>query len=141
MKRWIIFVLILTVFLSVVVISFNKSNIPRARRNNNPLNVKYGGTTKKWVDNSLAILDPIPAADGGYFLKFNTVKDGWRAATDLLTSNIYADLSIDAALRKWSGGGYGGEIVPLSPTKKIKHLDEEKLRKLMRAMVRREGYF
>lgn len=92
---------------------FGSSNeSARPNRNNNPLNIKLGGATQKWVDQGLARVEGKEAADGGNFLIFNSPEDGFAAAKDLLlNSGIYSNLSLDAALRKWSGGGYGAEVI------------------------------
>ena len=95
----------------------------RPTRNNNPLNIKYGGATKKWVDAGLATIEKAAAADGGNFLVFNDVATGLEAAADLIRSDIYSGLGLDAALRKWSGNGYGSDILPTSSrTDKIAEL-------------------
>lgn len=83
----------------------------RPTRNNNPLNIKLGGRTKHWVDEGLATVEASPAQDGGNFLVFKDAETGLKAAEELIKSDIYSGLSLDAALKKWSGGGYGAEIV------------------------------
>lgn len=83
----------------------------RPTRNNNPLNIKLGARTKHWVDEGLATVEKAAAEDGGNFLVFKDAETGLKAAEELIKSDLYSGLSLDAALKKWSGGGYGAEIV------------------------------
>ncbi len=83
----------------------------RPTRNNNPLNIKLGSKTKHWVDDGLATVEQAKAQDGGNFLVFKDAETGLRAAEELIKSDIYSGLSLDAALKKWSNNGYGAEIV------------------------------
>jgi hypothetical protein len=48
--------------------------------------------------------------DGGQFIVFSSPEKGFEAVKTLLKNPLYANLSVDAAMRKWSGGGYGGEV-------------------------------
>lgn len=110
----------------------------RASRNNNPLNIKASSVTKSYP--GVAGLDEKPAADGGNFLKFSTPEDGFKAAERLITSSGYKNLSVDAALKRWSNSGYGGEIVPDLKGKTIAQLSPTELSKLIKTMARQEGY-
>jgi hypothetical protein len=83
----------------------------RNMRNNNPLNIKLGPANKHCVSDGLATIEATPAQDGGNFLVFKDAGTGLRAAEELIKSPVYSGLSIDAALKKWSGNGYGSEIV------------------------------
>jgi len=85
----------------------------RPNRNNNPLNITLGSKTKHWVDEGLATLDPVPPTDNptGRFLKFKDAETGLRAAEELIRSDVYSGLDLNSALKKWSNGGYGAEIV------------------------------
>ncbi|TSC72199.1 MAG: hypothetical protein G01um101438_702 [Parcubacteria group bacterium Gr01-1014_38] len=113
----------------------------RPQRNNNPLNIKYGGATKHWVEQGLATIDPVSATDGGKFLKFRDVDTGFRAARDLLRSGAYRDLDLEAALRKWSGRGYGADIIPDLKGTRIGRLTDPELDRLTDAMAHREGFY
>jgi hypothetical protein len=89
------------------------NNIPN--RNNNPLNIKVpaAGINEARIryNDPGATIDPVPAIDGGYFIKFSNPDIGMNAAKILLQSSVYSQLSLDQALKKWSGGGYGAEIL------------------------------
>lgn len=111
----------------------------RPQRNKNPLNIKASPTTLSYA--GVTGKDPKPASDGGEFLTFATPEDGLAAAKRLISSSGYSDLGIDAALRRWSGNGYGAEIAPEFRGKKIKDLTPAQLDQLIRAMATREGAF
>lgn len=114
-------------------------NAPMPIRMNNPLNIKQGRATQKWVDQGVAVPGD-EAQDGGRFLKFQSPSQGVQAAQDLLTGPTYSGLSVDAALKKWSNNGYGGDIVSgVDSTKKIADLTPEELQRTMGAMIKREG--
>ena len=111
----------------------------RPQRNNNPLNIKASKTTSQYP--GVAGLDPKPASDGGQFLVFNSPEAGFTAAKRLITSGGYSNLSVDQALRRWSGSGYGAEIVPHLANKRINSLSQQELDSLIKTMAHREGYF
>src|SRR5262245_36741844 len=97
--------------------SFSASAGTVADRHNNPLNIKYGPLTERYVKNGSAEIGDA-GLDGGNFLRFQTPEQGFTAARELLGSSLYKDKTVDEALRKWSNKGYGGEILPaLSKTK------------------------
>jgi hypothetical protein len=110
----------------------------RPTRNNNPMNIKASAATSTYP--GVVGFDPSPAADGGKFLTFASPKDGFNAAKRLITSSGYANLPVDAALRRWSNNGYGAEIAPSLKGKTIKALSPAELQSLLHAMARREGY-
>lgn len=112
-----------------------------AQRNNNPLNIKAGAATQQYLDSGAAALGPA-ATDGGNFLRFRSPVDGMQAGVSLLQSPVYADLTVDQALRKWSNNGYGAEIVKgqLQPDAKIKDLSPNDITALTRRMAKQEGY-
>lgn len=110
----------------------------RANRNNNPLNIKASPTTQKF--SGVVGVDNKPASDGGKFLTFNSPEAGFEAAKKLITSDNYKNLSVDAALKRWSNSGYGGEIVPDLKKKTIAQLSSSELSKLIKTMARQEGY-
>lgn len=118
------------------------SPLNRPQRNNNPLNIKHGTATSHWVANGLATLDPAPATDGGRFLKFREVDAGFAAARDLLRSGVYRDLDLNRALRKWSGNGYGDEIVPSALRgRTVGQLSDRELDQMISGMAQREGFY
>lgn len=112
-----------------------------ATRHNNPLNVKYGAATRKFVDSGEAELGE-KAKDGGRFLRFKTPEIGFTAAKDLLFGGNYKDLDIDSAMKKWSNSGYGSsEIAPdIDPITKVAQLTEDERSKVVQSMARREGF-
>lgn len=95
----------------------------RNMRNNNPGNIKVPGAgieeaRKRYGDPGADIErdekgQPKKAADGGAFIKFSSMDKGLQAMGTLLTmkGGPYDGLSLDAALKKWSNGGYGADIV------------------------------
>ncbi len=112
-----------------------------ANRNLNPLNLKFGSKTRRYVDIGLATLSDIIPTDGGRFLRFDDPETGFRAAADLL--NAYGDLELDGALRKWSNTGYGGAILAgtrLDQKTSIADLRRGDFRILLHAMAAAEGY-
>lgn len=111
----------------------------RPQSNNNPLNLKASAFTQSFP--GVAGLDPKLASDGGKFLVFESPEAGLAGAQKLLTSNVYSGLSVDAALRKWSGGGYGAEIAPALKGKTIASLSPAELSTLIQTMAKREGYY
>ena len=111
----------------------------RPQRNNNPLNIKASSTTLAYP--GVVGTDPSPATDGGQFLKFSSASDGFNAAKTLLKSGVYSGMSVDSAMRKWSGGGYGGEVAPSIASKPISSLTPAELDQLIQAMAQREGYY
>lgn len=117
--------------------------VNRPTRNNNPLNIKVPAAgleeaKKRYKDPNVTI-DPVPATDGGYFLKFSDPNKGFEAASTLLDLG-YKSYDIDSALRRWSGGGYGAEIVPELKGKKIGELNPQERLYLVTKMAKREGY-
>ncbi len=113
-----------------------------ASRNRNPLNIKYGALTRKYVEQGLASISRIIPRDGGRFLKFQSATGGFRAAVDLLTSPLYTSLGLDDALKRWSNNGYGAEIVGkrIDASASAATLEQEHLTHLLRSMAAAEGY-
>lgn len=126
--------------LNLVGVTSGSATGNRADRNNNPLNIKVGPATKYLIDQGVATIEQKPAQDGGNFLVFKDPSDGLKAAVSLLKSNVYNNLSVDAALNKWSGNGYGAEIAPELRGKTIKQLTNDELQGLVTRMAKREGY-
>lgn len=111
-----------------------------AERHNNPLNMKLGVGTRKWVDAGDAEIGE-PARDGGNFLRFSSPDKGFEAAQDLLFNGFYRRLDLNTAMRTWSGGGYGAEVAPrISGNPMLQDLDEGQKKDLVQAMALREGY-
>ena len=79
--------------------------------NNNPGNIKWGdfAASVGGVDSGRK------ATDGGSFAKFSTYEDGVMAQLQLLQSPNYANLGLDQAMRRWSGGGYGADVLSSFP--------------------------
>lgn len=72
---------------------------------NNPYGIKLGSATKHWVDEGLARVGS-NASDGGQFLVFKDPATAEKAHDELLYDNpLYSGLTVDAALKKWSGYG------------------------------------
>lgn len=114
-----------------------------AIRNRNPLNIKYGTATQKYVAQGLASISRVLPTDGGRFLKFQSAAAGFRAAVELLTSPLYTSLDLNSALKRWSHNGYGAEIVartPIDPSTRITNLEQEHLKQVVAAMAHAEGY-
>lgn len=116
-----------------------QSSLNRPQRNNNPLNIKASEFTKSFP--GVAGVEDKPAQDGGNFLRFESPTAGFNAAKRLIQSDIYSNLNLEQALRKWSGGGYGAEILPEFKNKRIKDLTQAELNRLVRRMAESEGFF
>jgi len=115
-----------------------KTSLNRPQRNNNPLNIKWSQVTMKYP--GVKGKDPKPATDGGYFLTFNSPQDGFNAAKRLIQTDGYKNLTVDAALKRWSNKGYGGEIIPSLKGRTINSLSPAELDKLIKTMAAQEGY-
>lgn len=119
----------------------------RSWRNNNPGNIKYTETTRAFG----AI-----GQDKDGFAIFPDVQTGRNAMLSLLQTTIYSNLTLDAAMRKWSGKGYGAEIVSdvINPNTIVRDLFPKQddnpsviaskmntLNVLLDRMTKREGWF
>ena len=102
-------------------------------RNNNPGNIEYGEFAK-----SMGAI-----GTDGRFAVFPDEATGEQAMKALLLSANYRNLSLDAALKRWSGGGYGIEAMPtnLQESIMVGRLSEKELNQVMGAMRKREGWF
>jgi predicted transcriptional regulator len=120
----------------------DRQNVPAAAEtrsiNNNPLNIKLGGFTQRYVDSGIAEVGR-KAKDKGNFLNFKTQEDGINAAKELLQSPVYSNLTVDSAMKKWSNNGYGGNIAPSLAKKKMSSLSDTEINTLMSAMIKHEG--
>jgi len=110
----------------------------RPQRNNNPLNIKASEHTQSYP--GVVGVDEKEAEDGGKFLVFDSPEAGFAAAKRLLSVPSYSNLNVDAALRRWSGGGYGAELVPNLQGRTIASLSPTELDNLIRKMAQREGF-
>ncbi len=114
-------------------------NIPSgtiASRTNNPLNIKFTPTTSGFggTDSGIA------AQDGGTFANFATPQDGLKAATELLQSPLYNNLTLEQAMRQWSNNAYGAEVAPeLDPSQKVGSLGGSQMDQLVSDMGQRES--
>jgi len=116
----------------------DQDNIPN--RHNNPGNIKDGPFARSQAG---YVGTGASAADGGAFATFDTPEHGNQAMQNLLTSPHYRNLTIDAGLRRWSNGGYGGDVaqsVGLDPNQTIGSLNPQQLGTLQTAMSKREGW-
>lgn len=124
-----------------VYISNGKSQ-NRADRNNNPLNIKASDFTLGF--SGVSGVEQKPAEDGGNFLQFQSASSGFDAAKRLWTEGrAYKGVSVDTALKRWSGNGYGGALansVGIDPKRAAQDLSSAELNRLMEAMARREGF-
>jgi hypothetical protein len=109
----------------------------RATRNNNPGNIKASPFTQSLP--GVTGIDPVPAADGGNFLIFDSPQSGFGGMKRLLKEG-YGRLPTDRAMRRWSGGGYGAADLGLEPTRPIGAYSEQELDELSRRMAQREGF-
>lgn len=75
---------------------------------NNPFGIKVGPATQHWIDEGKATIGST-AKDGGQFLRFNDENIANLAYQDLLyNSGIYSGLTVDEAMKKWSGYSTSG---------------------------------
>ena len=116
----------------------NTSGSTRADKNNNPLNIKVSGTTLQYP--GVSGIDTKPATDGGNFLVFDSPEAGIQAASRLIRTPGYMSLSVDSALRRWSGNGYGDDVAPQFRGRTIASLSDAEIQTLLKAMAKREGY-
>jgi len=78
-----------------------------AYRTNNPGNIKFGNFAK-----SMGAVDSgIKGADGGSFASFPNYESGKAAQMALLKAGSYANLTFDAAMKRWSNNGYGANVI------------------------------
>lgn len=116
----------------------NASASNRPQRNNNPLNIKASTATSTY--SGVKGTDPVPASDGGKFLVFESPEAGFAAAKRLIQADSYKNLTVDAAMKRWSNSGYGGEIAPGIASRRISQLSPNELDILIKTMAKREGY-
>jgi len=114
--------------------------VNRPTRNNNPGNIKLSATTAKY--DGVVGVEANPAADGGNFLVFDSPESGLKAMQQLLFgSNVYQSLTLDQAMRKWSGGAYGAEVAPnIDKHIQVGDIPEEVRDGLIQKIAKREGF-
>ena len=112
------------------------------QRHNNPLNLKVGSLSQPWLDNGKAEIGQA-GLDGGKFVKFNSVEDGFAAAQNaLFNSSFYGNKTLEQAMRTWSGKGYGADVSPGSPKNKpLSQFTVQEQQRLVMDMAKREGFF
>jgi hypothetical protein len=115
-----------------------KNGVTRPHRNNNPLNIKESQYTRGY--SGVVGRDPYPASDKGHFLIFDSVNSGFEAAKRLLSTEGYITKTVDAAMKRWSNNGYGGEILPSIKNKPMAMLTKAEFDMLVKTMARREGF-
>jgi hypothetical protein len=76
--------------------------------------------------------------DGGNFALFPDIKSALKAREELLKKPLYANKSVDSAMRLYSNNGYGGDIYPEISGKKMADLTNEELVELTRRQIIRE---
>lgn len=130
MERIIIIVLILVCILLI--------GGKRFESNKNPWGMKIGSATQYLIDQGFAEIGT-KAKDGGRFLRFKS-EEVARQAAEYLLHTCYGHLSVDAAMKRWSNGGYDGDIAPEIKYKFVKHLLQEERDLLLNVMKRMEGY-
>ena len=111
-------------------------------RHNNPLNIKFGSFAKPY-----GATQGQKATDGGSFAVFPDLATGVKAAKDLLQGKNYRDLSLDAAMKRWSNNGYTATDLfeqirqtPVWAGKSTGEMTSEELDQLMQMMQTREGW-
>jgi len=115
---------------------------------NNPYGIKMTSTTTDMFSGLGATPGP-SANDGGNFWSFPDDSTGEKAARTLLTSSLYANDSVDQALRQWSNytgtgqyPGYNGSILAgtgVDPNATIKSLTSAQIDVVMAAMKKAEN--
>lgn len=101
----------------------------RADRNNNPGNIKYGKFAKKYG----------ATKDKDGFAVFPSREKGLSAMQNLLKSPSYENLTVQQAIKKWTGGDpYKYSLGPLTG-RKVSDLSADQFNDVINTMVRGEG--
>jgi len=125
-------------------------SISHAVFNNNPGNIKHSVNGKEL--DYLKVLDKLgikyskgsEAADGGYFIKFESHADGYKAAKawwpTVKSWAAYEGLTLDQALEKYSGEGYSTEKleIDLDGSKLLSDFTNEELGGVMTSQIKME---
>lgn len=107
------------------------------RAHNNPMGLKYAGQSGAEAGDE--------AEDGGNYAKFNSPEEGLQAAIKQLKASKYQNMSVDEAMRTWSGNkvnpnkGYGAEVAPAVKDLDMKDLGPMAFDYLVRQMAQRES--
>jgi hypothetical protein len=114
----------------------------------NPYGIKMTSTTTDMFSSLGATPGP-GAVDGGNFWSFPDDSTGEKAARTLFTSSIYANDSVDQALKQWSNytgkgdyPGYNGSILAgtgIDPNAMVKSLSSVQVDAVMAAMKKAEA--
>ena len=111
----------------------------------NPGNIKYGKFAAKY-----GAVAGRKATDGGNIAIFPDWESGMKAKKDLLRSGGYKNLTLDEAMKRWSGyyvepkpgkprGGYGADrIAPQLANKRMADMSEDELNLVMKKMAKIE---
>ena len=111
----------------------------------NPGNIKYGKFAAKY-----GAVAGRKATDGGNIAIFPDWESGMKAKKDLLRSGGYKNLTLDEAMKRWSGyyvepkpgkprGGYGADrIAPQLANKRMADMSEDELNFVMKKMAKIE---
>jgi len=75
---------------------------------NNPFGIKQGPATEHWIAEGKA-KPGVEATDGGRFLEFNDENTALQAYGELLYGPTYSNLTVDDAMKKWSGAVTGSQ--------------------------------
>lgn len=105
-------------------------------RHNNPGNIKFGDFAQGYGATQGQV-----ATDGGNFAIFPDEIVGKQAMADLLQGSGYKNLTLDAAMKRWSNNGYGAEVWNKDyRTSKMNTIVGPLLDELIEAMIKREGW-
>lgn len=117
-------------------------------QSHNPYGIKMTSTTTDMFSGLGATPGP-GAVDGGNFWSFPDDTTGEKAARTLFTSSLYANDSVDQALRQWSNytgtgkyPGYNGDILKgtgIDPNSTVKSLSANQVDVVMTAMKKAEA--
>lgn len=120
----------------------NNPGVNRPTRNNNPGNIKATPNSIKYP--GVVGIESTPAADGGNFLIFANPQSGKDAIGQLISnSSVYANISAQAAIKKYNGGGgYGASDIGLDPNKDFQTQlkNPTTLQTVVDNIARREGF-
>jgi len=112
-------------------------NLPT--RTNNPGDITDGPFARSQPGYAGSTRTP----DGRVFAVFDTPDHGHVAMRNLLSGPGYSGLTVDAGLRKWSGGSYGANLIQglgIDPNQTIGSLTPDQREQVRQRMYSREGY-
>lgn len=104
-----------------------------AETHNNPGNLKFASWMEKY-----GAKPGKPGTDGGQFAAFPDVNSAMAARTELLSKPLYANKTVDEAMKLYSNKGYDGSIYPEIRNKKMSQLTNEEKKELTRRQIIRE---